>query len=290
MTTEIIVTGTGMPLVDPNRAGPGVLIRHGDVKLQFDVGRDTVRRLAAAGTVVSELSAVFLTHYHSDHVIGLQDLALSYWVQDFERRNRGLDIISPNGATSRFCERMLDVWDDDLAVRAAHANRPGEPRINLIGFDGPEHPTEVWARDGVRVIAGQVRHEPVVGAIGYRIETSDGVIVITGDTIVCDEVAELAEGADVVIYEAFRFAEWRATMPPSMQYITEYHADTELIGAQMAELEVPTLMLTHLIPPPNTDAEKQGFIDDVRKAGYRGELIVCDDLETVTLPRAGRNP
>ena len=131
------------------------------------------------------------------------------------------------------------------------------------------------------MLAGQVRHEPVHPAVGYRIETPDGVVAITGDTLVCDEVAVLAEDADVLVYEAMRFDIVRAT--PRRHFIMDYHADTELIGAQAAELGVSTLVLTHLIPPPDSAADKDEYEADIRNAGYQGELIVADDLDSVVL-------
>ena len=42
-------------------------------------------------------------------------------------------------------------------------------------------------------------------------------------------------------------------------------------------------MLTHLLPPPASDADEQAFIDDVRSGGYGGEVVVARDLTTVTL-------
>lgn len=284
MTTDVIITGTGTPLVNPDRAGAGVLIRTGDMALQFDAGRSTLPRICGAGSHVSDLTAVFLTHYHSDHLVGLQDVVLSHWTHDFEGNFGTIDIVAPNGATVRYLERMLTIWDDDLEVRSLHgANRSPEPKVNVVGFDVPDTPTNVWSRSGVTVVAGQVRHEPVVGAVGYRVETPDGVIAITGDTIVCDEVAELSRGADIVIYEAMRMDVVNNEYPPSMRYIAEYHADTRLIGEQMEALHIPKLMLTHLIPQPNTPEESQAFADEVREGGYTGEIMVCDDLDTVTL-------
>ncbi len=288
MTTTIVITGTGTPVPTPDRAGAGVFIRYEDVKsgsdmhLQFDVGRCTLNRLMAIESGPASLTAVFLTHYHSDHVVGLQDLVLSHWTMDLNDRAGWFDIVAPNGATTRFCERMLEPWDDDLAVRALHNHREPEPRVNLIGFDTPDSPTEVWSKGDVRVLAGPVRHEPVVGAVGYRIETPDGTVAISGDTKVCDEMAELSQGADVVIYEAMRM-DMVALRPPKTQYIMEYHADTRLIGAQMAELEIPYLMLTHLIPAPRSPEEEQAFADEVREGGYTGKVTVCADLDTVVL-------
>lgn len=284
MTTEVIVTGTGMPLVEPGRAGPGVLVRYGDIALQFDAGRNTLARLAEAGTQVSELSAVFLTHYHSDHVVGLQDIVLSHWVYDFESAYDHFDLVAPIGATMQYCERMLDAWDNDLEVRASHGgNRSPLPKVDLVGFDVPDTPTEVWQRGDVRVTAGQVRHEPVIGAVGYRIETPDGIVVISGDTVVCPEMAELAAGADVVVYEAMLTDVVLTKYPPSMRYIAEYHADTVQIGEQMAELEVPNLMLTHLIPQPDSPELVQAFDDRVRAGGYKGNTLVCNDLDRIVL-------
>ncbi len=282
MATSVTVTGTGTPLATADRAGAGVLVRHGDTHLQFDAGRNTVARLLAAGSSPADLTALFLTHYHSDHLVGLQDLVLSHWTMDVYDEAGRMDLVAPNGSTTRFCEQMLDLWDDDLAVRALHNMRPPEPKVDLRGFDTPGRPTEVWSNTRVRVVAGPVRHEPIVGAVGYRIETPDGVVAISGDTTVCDEVAALADGADVMVYEAMRM-DVIAQRPPDKQYIMEYHADTRLIGRQMAELGIPRLMLTHLIPAPSTAEEKQLFADEVRQGGYQGELMVCDDLDTVTL-------
>lgn len=282
MTTEVIITGTGTPIVHPERAGPGVLVRHGDVAMQFDAGRNTLARLAAAGVAVTDLSAVFLTHYHSDHMTGLQDIVLTRWIQDMAAANGLLEIVAPNGPTTRYLEHMLDPWNEDLEVRILHAEHALDAEININGFEVPNEPTQVWSHGDVTVIAGQVRHEPVVGAVGYRVETPDGVVAITGDTLVCDEVAALAEGADVVVYEAMRM-DFLKFVPPALHHIGEYHADTRLIGRQMEELGVPKLMLTHLIPQPMTEEDKQTFAADVRGAGYTGELIVCDDMSSMTL-------
>ncbi len=282
MTTRVTITGTGTPLATADRAGAGVLVRHGDLHLQFDAGRSTVARLLAAGSSPAQLSALFLTHYHSDHLVGLQDLVLSHWTMDVYDEAGRLPILAPTGPTTRFCHRMLDLWDDDLEVRALHNLRDPRPKIDIVGFDTPDEPTEVWSQGDVRVIAGQVRHEPIVGAVGYRIETPDGVVAISGDTQVCDEVAALAAGADVVVYEAMRM-DVINQRPPDKRYITHYHADTRLIGRQMAELEVPTLLLTHLIPAPSDAAGAQAFADEVREGGYQGDLVVCEDLHTVEL-------
>jgi len=107
-------------------------------------------------------------------------------------------------------------------------------------------------------------------------------VVITGDTLVCDEVAELATGADVLVYEAMRF-EPIEQLPEHRRFVLDYHADTRLIGRQAAELGIGTLVLTHLIPPPDAAGDVEAFAADVRSGGFVGELIVADDLDEVRL-------
>ncbi len=287
MTTTVIITGTGTPQLSAERAGPGVLVQYSDpdganTNIQIDTGRMTLARLMEVGVEPAQLDAIFLTHYHSDHLVGLTDILLSHWVMDRFDENPRIPVVAPLGSTTRFVDRMFDIWDHDLEVRAQHNGRAPHPKVELVGFDVPDAPTEVWSRGEVHVIAGQVRHEPVVGAVGYRIETPDGVVAISGDTTVCPEMATLSAGVDVLVYEAMRTDEIRKR-PPHLHYIIDYHADTREIGAQAAELDVPRLMLTHLIPQPRSEDDKRCFVDEVREGGYQGEVMVCDDLDSVTL-------
>jgi ribonuclease Z len=286
MSTSLTITGTGCPIPDAHRAGPGALVRYEDLTLQFDTGRSTVQRLDAANVWVPDLTAVFLTHYHSDHVSGLADVVLTRWVMDRTDTIRPLPVIAPAGATARFAEQVLDGWEDDLGVRSFHTGRPTRPEVDVIAFDVPDTPTEVWRHGDVRVTAGQVRHEPVVGAVGYRVDTPDGSVAISGDTLVCDEMAALADGVDVLVYEAMRFS-FFDDLPEHRHFVRDYHADTLRIGEQAAALGVPKVVLTHLIPAPTTDAERQLFVDDLRTGGYEGEVVVADDLYTCAVGSGG---
>ncbi len=290
-STTVTLTGTGVPQVDPACAGPGVLVRHGDIALQFDAGRATTMRLAEAGVRPEQLDALFVTHHHSDHLVGLTDVVMSRWLGGRHDASP-LTVVAPAGPSATFVERMLDPWVDDIAVRSEHLHRTGGPQPDVVAFDSDaaiEQAVEVWSFGDVRVSTRRVHHEPVTPAVAFRVDTPAGSVVITGDTVVCDEVAELAAGADVVVYEAFRrdvvlsFAD----AMPHLRLLAEYHADTEAIGAQMAAIGAPTLVLTHLIPPLSASPDgAQGFVDDIRGAGFVGELVVGTDLTTVTLPGA----
>ena len=281
MVTTVTITGTGNPGPSPDRAGPGVLVRHDGLALQFDAGRATTMRLTALGVRPPELDALFITHHHSDHLTGLADLVLTRWILDGSSTAGPLPIVAPAGPAERFAEALLDIWQEDIEVRTVQTPRP-HPRTDVRPFPVASRPEPVWSQGDVRVLAGGVRHEPVDPAVGYRVETPDGVVAITGDTRVCAEVGELATGADVLVYEALRVEAVLAS-PFLPDHICEYHADTRLLGAQAADLGVGSLVLTHLIPEPRTPGEVQAFADDVRAGGFTGDLLVAADLDTVTL-------
>lgn len=289
MGTELIVTGTGVPHLAPGRAGPGAFVRHGKLRLQFDAGRATALRLCEAGVRAQDLTALFVTHHHSDHLTGLTDLLFARWLEAHGHFSP-LPVIAPIGPSTRFLERMMDPWVDDLEVRAAHVGRSDRPHPDVRGFEIADDQLEVWYdRDaGVRVTARSVHHEPVTPAIAYRIDTPDGAIVISGDTIVCNEVAELARGADVLVHEAFRREALRPFFGalPHLEHIASYHADTTELGALAARIGVPRLVLTHLIPAPTPGfVTEDDFVEDVRRGGYAGEVTVASDLTSLTLPR-----
>ncbi len=288
--TEVVITGTGVPHLAPGRAGPGALVRHGDVLLQFDAGRATALRLCEAGVRTRDLTALFVTHHHSDHLTGLTDLLFARWLE-MHGHFLPLPVVAPNGPSTRFLARMMDPWVDDLEVRTAHIGRDDRPDPDVRGFDVTEQAVVVWDDQtaGVRVTARAVHHEPVVPAVAYRVDTPAGAVVISGDTNVCDEIAELAAGADVLVHEAFRRDVLRPFFGdrPHLAHIAEYHADTVELGAQAERIGIPRLVLTHLIPAPAPGfGTEQDFIDDVRRGGYTGDVIVASDLTTLTVSRS----
>lgn len=289
MTTEVVLTGTGVPHPRPGRAGPGALVRCDGVALQFDAGRSTVLRLMEAGTPPHDLSALFVTHVHSDHVVGLADVVITRWIQQQLVRSGPLPVFLPEGAPTRFAQRMLDAYDEDLALRVAHVG--ADPiELDLRPFPVTATPTRVWAsEDGsVRVDAVAVHHEPVPDAVAFRVETPDGIVVISGDTRVCQEVEDLAAGADVLVHEACRSSALASVIAgTTFETIFSYHADTVALGAMAERAGVPHVLLTHLIPPPDTGDQADAFAQDLRDGGYQGHITVGADLTNLALGAAG---
>jgi ribonuclease Z len=285
MTTEVILTGTGVPHPSPGRAGAGTLVRSGSTAIQFDAGRGTVIRLVEAGTPPSALVALFVTHVHSDHVVDIPDVTMTRWIQNQLTPSAPLPIIAPEGSAARYVRRMLDPFDEDIALRMDHAHQPA-PEFALSTFVPTPSPTIVWSSedDSVTVSAVAVHHEPV-DAVAYRIRTPDGTIVISGDTVVCQEVEDLCVEADILVHEACRTTAMAEAIAGSIfETIFSYHADTVPLGAMAQRAGVHHLVLTHLIPPPVTAQDSAAFEQDVRQGGYSGVVTVGSDLTTFTLP------
>ncbi len=136
MTTHVTLTGTGIPPVEPGRAGAGCLVRFRDDRsttaLQFDAGRATALRLAEAGQDPAVLDALFVTHHHSDHVSGIPDLVMAGWLK---RPLPSLPtLVAPAGPAVRFLETMLDPYVDDIDVRVRHTGRR-PPRPRVVSFE-----------------------------------------------------------------------------------------------------------------------------------------------------------
>ncbi|OHV28571.1 hypothetical protein BCD49_37895 [Pseudofrankia sp. EUN1h] len=285
VTTTVTLTGTGVPFPAPGRAGAGVLVRSGETVLQFDAGRSTTLRLAEAGVHPHALSAVLLTHVHSDHVVGLPDLAMARWVQSHAFPAGPLDVVAPEGATARFARTMLTPYADDIEVRQKHV-QASPPEVTVHAFAVGDRPEIVWTSgDGkVTVAAVGVHHEPVEGADAYRVDTPDGRVVISGDTRVCTEAEDLCRDADLVVHEACRasaLADFVRGTP--FETIFSYHADTVALGAMAERAGIPHLVLTHLIPAPDTTEAEENFAADVRKGGYAGRVTVGRDLMTFSI-------
>ena len=273
--SRVVLTGTGVPVPDPERAGAGTLVELDGVRLQVDAGRGTVMRLTGSMTPVADLDAVLLTHHHSDHLTGLADLVLTRWIAGAHRTT----IVAPEGPTAVFAAGVLDQWHDDVAVRIAHADHDGPPAVDVVAFAAPATPVEVWRAGAVTVTAVAVHHEPVLPAVAYRIDGPSGSVVVSGDTVVCAEVEALAAGADVLVHEVRLRSFAEAVVGTHYEAIAAYHADAVDLGAAAERAGVGRLVLTHFIPPP-TDGY-QPFVDEVRRGGFTGELVAGPDLTSV---------
>lgn len=144
---EVTLLGTGSPIPDPNRAGPSTLVRAGGQVFLVDCGRGVLQRAAAVGVGAAGLSALLLTHLHSDHIGDLGDVLITRWISTFTPDPVPLPIIGPPG-TAEAVAATLNAFRHDIGYRIAHHSDINEPPA----VDVHEY-TEggVWDRDGVAI-------------------------------------------------------------------------------------------------------------------------------------------
>jgi ribonuclease Z len=278
---EITLLGTGSPIPDPNRAGPSTLVRAGGQSFLVDCGRGVLQRAAAVGVGAAGLSALLLTHLHSDHIGDLGDLLITRWITTFAPEPAPLPIIGPPG-TAETVEATLKAFGHDIGYRIAHhvdLNAP--PAVDVHECtEGP-----VWDREGVSIRVAPTDHRPVAPTIGFRIESGTASVVLAGDTVPCAGLDELASGADALVHTVIR-KDIVANIPQQrLQDICDYHSSVEEAATTADRAGVGTLVMTHYVPALVPGQEEQWRALAATKFGGRIEL--GDDLHRVEVnPRS----
>ena len=318
----VTVTGSqGGPGLFNGLAGPGTLVGYGDegencsaVRLQFDAGRGTSLRLSQIGVQPEQLSAVFFTHMHSDHVEGFIDIMQLRWHNVGPKLDVvcSADALSPSGHTLS-CKKLASHIGDTLIQAGEIAQRvtedkkraPGGPAdiTNIMTFESRDEPQTVWISGDVRVSAVRSTHMP--GHASYRVDTPVGSVVIGGDAgndkiapprdhSTSDQVEKLAKGADVIVHSTIHpimAPDQPSGFPAPVYYRQSTAAD---LGAMAQRAGAKHLVLTHLIPPLGahelgrykvpallTEADYRKPAED---AGFKGNIVVATDLTSIRLP------
>lgn len=272
---EITLLGTGSPMVDANRAGPSTLIRAGDGLFLVDCGRGVLQRAAAVGVGAANLTAVLLTHLHSDHITDLNDVITTRWVTTFVRTP--LPIIGPPG-TKAVVDALLSALAPDISYRIAHhADITEPPAVEVHEYtEGP-----VWDGGGVQIRVAPTDHRPVEPTIAFRVEYDGASVVLAGDSVPCGTLDALSEGADALVHTVIR-KDLVALVPQQrLKDILDYHSSVEQAGATAARAGVGTLVLTHYVPPLASGQEDQWRA--LAASEFSGCIELGDDLHRVEI-------
>ena len=273
--TQIVLLGTGTPNAEPDRSGPATAIVVNETSYLIDCGPGIVRRAAAAyqkgvkALETSKLQTAFLTHLHSDHTAGYPDLIFTPWVLG---RDHPLEVYGPPG-TKKMTEHILEAYSEDIRVRLE-----GLEPANNEGYKVNVHeitPGIVYKDENVTVKAFPVHHGDWDFAFGYRFETPDRIIVVSGDRAPDIDIAEHCEGCDVLIHEVYSMKGFK-TRPMQWQ---KYHADAHTSSIQLARLAAKVkpklLILTHQLLWGTTPEE---LLEEIRQ-GYDGKVVFGNDLD-----------
>jgi ribonuclease Z len=272
-TTEVVLLGTGMPYPDPNAAGPATAVVVGKRVFIFDVGAGVMRRINAAGLPISGPEAVFITHLHSDHTFGYDELILTSWIM---RRTWPLPVYGPHGLRL-MTKHLLAAYAEDIRIRTYGLEREvaNGYRVNVHEISSGV----IYNRDGVRVTAFKVAHGSWKEAYGFRIDTPDRSIVISGDTRPSEALTRAAKDVDVLVHEVYSPLHVQPEERPGgkywPQYMREFHTSDVELGRLAARAKPKLLLLTHIIRLGSTDAD---LLAGVRAGGFTGPVIIGTDL------------
>jgi len=274
--TAVVMLGTGTPNADPERSGPAVAVVRGGRSYLVDAGPGVVRRAAAAAALHADsalqprnLRTLFLTHLHSDHTVGLPDLILSAWTLE---RDVPLEVYGPPG-TQAMVDHLLAAYVADIRNRI-----DGLEPANPTGYQVRVHeiaPGQVFDDGNVTVTAFAVPHGDWEVAFGYRFQSADRSIVISGDTRASDAVVNACDGCDLLVHEVYSAERFR-TRPPAWQaYHAKAHTSTTELADVARRAAPKQLLLYHQLFWGTTD---EGLIAETRAAGYKGPIRSAADL------------
>jgi ribonuclease Z len=282
---QLTLLGTGTPWPSATRQPTANLVSLGKEHLLVDAGRSVTTQIARLGMHPKDVDHIFITHHHFDHISGLDDFLLSAWN---DGRTEPVRIYGPPG-TRHIIETLFRVvYKRDIQFRLLEAKfvKRHMPAIeDLFLVEDIESGTWVESENW-RIRCGAVEHGHAMGlsqdewpCFGYRIEAEGKVLTISGDTVDCEGVRALAQGADTLLQccylpeSAVDDVEKRVLVDLVLASATQANAIARACGAAR-------LVLTHL--SPRADAMQSELMAE---AGfdYPGEVTIGQDLMTIKI-------
>ena len=284
MSITITLLGTGSPMPSPDRAGPSTLITAGtgaDAEHYLvDAGRGVLMRMAALGLGAPNLTAVLLTHLHSDHITDLNDVITTRWIMTFTPTP--LTIVGPVG-TRVVVDHILASLEPDVSYRIAHHQDLNEPPPITV-IEVTDGPIDLGGRTAIR--CAPTDHKPVEPSIGFRFDDHGSSVVAAGDTVPCAGLDELCAGASALVHTVIR-KDLIANIPlQRMQDTLDYHSSPEEAARTAARNKVGTLVLTHYVPPIPTGGDGADW-RALAAEHFTGTIELGDDLHQVVVAHQG---
>jgi ribonuclease BN (tRNA processing enzyme) len=282
--TQIVLLGTGTPSPDPERSGPSTAIVVNGTPYLIDFGPGVIRRSAAAfqkgvkGLSVVNLRVAFLTHLHSDHTAGYPDLILTPWAVG---RKHPLEVYGPKGIRE-MTDNILRAYQEDIRIRLQDKKLLGVPDF-AEGYKVHAHeikPGIIYKDDNVTVKAFLVNHGDVPQAFGYRFETPDRTIVISGDAAPSQSIIDNCNGCDVLIHEAYSMLTYENVPPKYQEYRRKHHTSSLELGEIAKKAKPGLLILYHRANPGGVGSPnpEEAPLEEIRKV-YRGKVVTGRDLD-----------
>ncbi len=277
---HLALCGAGSPLPDPKRSGSCVAVAAGEKLFVVDAGTGGARNLTRMGYPLGEIEALFLTHFHSDHIDGLGEMAVLRWVNSGSRTP--LPVYGPEGVTE-VVEGFNRAYAPDAVYRNDHhgdgvapLSGAGMEPMGIAIPDGGES-LVVYDQGGLKVEVIAVEHRPVSPSVAYLFTYQGRTILVSGDTVKNPDIEKFAKGVDLLVHEALSrkmVGIMNAAAKKTGNEITaritadilDYHT-TPVEAAEIArDAGVGHLLYYHIVPPliaPGAEALWLEGVDEV---------------------------
>jgi ribonuclease Z len=289
---HVLLCGTSSPMPTRRSAKACTLVSAGDKLFLVDIGPEASENFAIWRIPTPQVRAVFLTHFHSDHIGELGELNMQGWAQG---RRTPLPVFGGPGVAQVVAGFNL-AYGLDRQYRHAHHDR-GRGLLPLAGAEMQARTIELPAapdsrgvrsaivhqQGGLTVTAIETNHRPVAPAYSYRFDYKGRSVLITGDTVYYPSLARAARGVDLFVSEAQSYhmqdiiaAEAEAlgqdTLGRVLRDTRDYHV-SPVDAARMAnEAGAGMLLYTHIAPAlvnPLLKAPWLRGVKAVRPDGFR---------------------
>lgn len=267
---KVTLLGTGAPRPTMERFGPSILVEAGKEKLLFDCGRGATQRLFQLKVPFGDVTSLFLTHLHSDHIVGIPDLYLTGWIM---RRDTRFQVWGPAG-TADMMSHLQQAYQFDIHIRRdVDENLPPQGAV-VVAKDIEQG--VVYQNGDLKVTAFTVDHSPVKPAFGYRVDYAGHSVVLSGDTRYSENLIQFSQAADLLIHEVLDpeayFASDQFFSPEQKQKVVNHHTTPEQAGKIFSQVKPKLAVYSHIVPFNAPD-----LVSHTRKT-YSGPLEVGEDL------------
>lgn len=284
---RVTLLGTGSPLPSVKRFGPAVLVQAGKHTLLFDSGRGSAQRLVQAGVRLGAVEALFITHLHSDHIVGIPDLWLTGWLPlPVASRKGAFRVYGPAG-TKAMIESLEKAYDWDIRTRIAD-QKLSRDDVAVAVTEFAEG--VVYDSDGVRVTAFEVNHGDLIKpAFGFRIDYDGRSAVLSGDTRFNENLIRHATGTDLLIHQVAAAQEALLRQSKPVQIILAHHTKPEEAGVVFTRAHPKLAAFYHfsLQGAPGFPAPTEKDVVEMTRKTYSGPLVVGEDLMAFTIGKGG---
>src|SRR5216683_6808564 len=280
---KVTLLGTGSPIPSIQRFGPSILVEAGPEKLLFDCGRGVPVRLSQIHVPMRDVTAVFFTHLHSDHIVGFPDLWLTGWLPHpaFGQRAEPMHVYGPVG-TRQMIVHLEQAYRADIRIRIVDEKLPPSCAA-IIAKEIREG--VVYEKSGVRVTAFNVDHgEFIKPAFGYRIDYQGRSVVLSGDTRFSENLIRFSKGTDVLFHEVAAAKAENLKTSSSARRIIGHHTTPEDAGRVFGLVKPKLAVYTHIVLLSTDSKIAAPTVDDLvslTRTTYPGPLEVGEDLMSV---------